>query len=60
MYKFAHLFDVVLSIYFVTFARIIIFWASSSSFYATVGGKINKCKDFISTRCNAWAYLLVI
>jgi hypothetical protein len=56
MYNFAHLFDVVLYIYFVPFA----YWASSSSLYATIGGNINKCKDLFFTRCNRRTYLLVI
>jgi flagellar biosynthesis protein FlhB len=39
MYKFSHLFDDVLSILFCIICSYCYFWTSSSSLYATVGGK---------------------
>jgi hypothetical protein len=57
MYKFSHLFDDVLSIYFVSFAHIIIFGLHLHHYTQLLVAKINKCKIFLSTRCNARAYL---
>jgi hypothetical protein len=60
MHEFAHLFDVILSIYFVPFARIIIFGFIFVIIRKLLVGKSTSAKIFLSTSCNIQIYLLVI